>query len=271
MNAVVVYQATFDDPADWVDLAIALASPDCRLVCVVAPRDRFEAIRRFCGDDASRFALHDSARIDAVPEQLSIGCSWIATGGFDALEGLIRSRRTHYREWVRRTFVVGGFANRAGALVLPMDPRLQRLHPERFGESDPRVRDVRSMDACLTSGEGVVWLPRDVCLWRFDAIGMLAESEGKWPGQVRALLRARDEPDAMVLMSSLPAFLLASLPDTTVWLRWFRVETARYDADAGLHLGASLPNIHVVSAIDGHLLSRRLVASISDAGGGSSS
>ncbi|MFM7320509.1 MAG: hypothetical protein ACKO5K_03160 [Armatimonadota bacterium] len=257
--APIILQSEFDEPSDWMDLAIACALPELSPTHVVAPAERIDAVREFAGPAGRSVEWLTSCRaVDALAGARE-GTAWIATGGFDHLDALIRRERAAYRRRIVRTFVVGGHANRLGRTVRPIDPRLRDRHPERFGaDGDPRVFEPEALDACLRSGEGVVWLPRDLCLWRFDAAGMLEELHGEWAERVRALAQGATGGSEPFLMSTLPAFLLAALPDTTVWLRWFRVEEARFADDGIVGFGANEPNLHVVTAIDGHLLGRRI-------------
>ena len=177
---------------------------------------------------------------ESLPEVLRVApepVSLIATTEFEALAALLASDRALIRSKVARLFLVGGRAEG----FLPIDPRLKERYPERFGgEPDP------AFGRLLTSGEGVIWLPGDVCLWRH------------WD----------EEKQAAVLLSTLPAFCLAKHPEPMPWLRLFRVVPARVAVDehgalTELLVNAPSPNLYVVVAVDGAALSRFLMADLS--------
>ena len=158
----------------------------------------------------------------------------IVTGSFDELATLLDTDQALIRTKIARLFLVGGRAEG----FLPIDPRLKERYPERFaGAPDP------AFGRLLTSGEGVIWLPGDVCLWRH------------WD----------EETQAATLLSTLPAFCLARHPEPMPWLRLFRTVPARVSVDeAGalteLLVNAPSPNLYVIIAIDGAALSRYLLA-----------
>ena len=160
--------------------------------------------------------------------------SLIATGGFDELAALLETDRALVRSKIARLFLIGGHAEG----FLPIDPRLKERYPERFGGApDP------AFGRLLTSGEGVIWLPGDVCLWRH------------WD----------EQKQEATLLSTLPAFCLARHPEPMPWLRLFRTIPARVSVDESgalteLLVNAPSPNIYVIVAIDGAALSRFLVA-----------
>jgi hypothetical protein len=165
-----------------------------------------------------------------APEPVSL----IVTGGFDELVALLDSDRALIRSKLARLFLVGGRAEG----ILPIDPRLKERYPERFG-GDPDPAFAR----LLLSGEGVIWLPGDVCLWRH------------WD----------EEKQEATLLSTLPALCLARHPEPMPWLRLFRTVPARVAIDDSgavteLLVNAPSPNLYVVVAIDGAALSRFLVA-----------
>lgn len=170
--------------------------------------------------------------LERAPEPVSV----IATGGFDELLALLETNQALIRSKVARLFLVGGRAEG----FLPIDPRLKERYPERFGgDPDP------AFGRLLTSGEGVIWLPGDVCLWRH------------WD----------EEKQEATLLSTLPAFCLARHPEPMPWLRLFRVVPARVAVDASgklteLLVNAPSPNLYVVVAVDGAALSRFLVAEV---------
>ena len=263
MSAAVVFQADFDDPAEWIDLAFACSWPELEVRAVVAPGTVIKALRAFAGFKNGAIRWCDASDPGEALAVLDRTASWIVAGSHSTWCGLIAGKRDEYRRRIARTFVVGGHANSADGEAIPVDPRLREAHPERFGSAgDPRVPDANALASCLVSGEGVVWLPRDTCLWRFDAAGMLSEIGGVGPA-VLDLLSERFPGFDRVLMSSIPAWLLAALPEPMAWLRWFRIETARFDRETGLVFGVSNPNLHVVAGVDGHLLNRRIVGVLS--------
>ncbi|WP_309710092.1 hypothetical protein [Armatimonas sp.] len=162
--------------------------------------------------------------------------SLIATGGFVELLALLETNQALIRTKIARLFLVGGRAEG----FLPIDPRLKERFPERFGgDPDP------ALGRLLTSGEGVIWLPGDVCLWRH------------WD----------EETQAATLLSTLPAFCLARHPEPMPWLRLFRAVPARVAVDeqgavTELLVNAPIPNLYVVVAVDGAALSRFLMADL---------
>ena len=174
--------------------------------------------------------LAEALRI--VPEPVNL----IATGGFDELATLLDTDQALIRTKIARLFLVGGRAEG----FLPIDPRIKERYPERFGGTpDP------AFGRLLTSGEGVIWLPGDVCLWRH------------WD----------EEKQAATLLSTLPAFCLARHPEPMPWLRLFRTVPARVTVDergniTELTSNDLSPNLYVVVAIDGAALSRFLVAQL---------
>ena len=184
-------------------------------------------------DDAPEVAPGTLAvALDRAPEPVSL----IATGGFDELAALLDSNQALVRNKIARLFLIGGRAEG----FLPIDPRLKERYPERFGgDPDP------SFARLLTSGEGVIWLPGDICLWRH------------WD----------EEKQEATLLSTLPAFCLARHPEPMPWLRLFRTVPARVAVDESgavteLLVNAPSPNLYVVVAIDGAALSRFLVADL---------
>ena len=165
----------------------------------------------------------------------------------DAYEEVVRVWKLYpqvFRERVLRLFLVGGHLTPH----VPTDPRLIQNHPERFPpNADPRIADPEAFSALLTSGEAVIWLPRDLCLWRVDVMGLT---------------------DAPVLLSALPALCLARQPDPLPWLRLFRTIPARVEADkkgkvAAFETKTANPNLHVVVGIDGAALTRELIRVVS--------
>lgn len=184
-------------------------------------------------DDTPRVTPETLAEaLRVAPEPVSL----IATGEFAALVALLETDPALIRAKIARLFLVGGRAEG----VLPIDPRLKERYPERFGgEPDPTFARL------LTSGEGVIWLPGDLCLWRH------------WD----------EERQEATLLSTLPALCLARHPEPLPWLRLFRTVPARVAVDdtgrvTELTVNAPSPNLYVVVAIDGAALSRFLVAEL---------
>ena len=170
--------------------------------------------------------------LERAPEPVSL----IATGGFGELVAILSSNQALIRAKIARLFLIGGFAEG----FLPIDPRLKERYPERFGgDPDP------TFGRLLTSGEGVIWLPGDVCLWRH------------WD----------EQKQEAALLSTLPAFCLARHPEPMPWLRLFRAVPARVTVDetgavTEFLTNAPSSNLYVVVAVDGAALSRFLVADL---------
>jgi hypothetical protein len=100
--------------------------------------------------------------------------------------------------------------------------------------------------ALLTSGEAVIWLPRDLSLWRCDVL---------------------DLTDGVVLLSALPALCLARQPDPLPWLRLFRTIPARVEADKNGKVTAfetktEKPNLYAVVGIDGAALTQEVIRTL---------
>ena len=208
-------------PEDALDVRFLRASADHELLAVVQS-----------DADVLRTSL----------EKMSEPVNLVVVDGYAAVTSLLADQ-TWFREKVARIFLVGGKL----APFVPLDPRLQERSPERFSpDGDPRITEPEAFSKILNSGEAVIWLPRDVCLWRCDLMGIT---------------------DGPVLISALPAFLLATLPDPLPWLRSFRTIPARVEADDSGKIGifepkAVSPNIYVVVGIDGAALNRRLIAAL---------
>ncbi len=162
----------------------------------------------------------------------------VVVAGYTAVSALLETDPALFRRKVARLFLVGGHASP----FLPTDPRLAERHPERFGPSDPRITDPEAFSTLLACGEAVIWLPRDICLWRCDVM---------------------DLTDGPALLSALPAFLLARSPDPILWLRLFRTLPAHVTSDSGrvstLDPKPAAPNLYAVVAIDGAALTRELI------------
>lgn len=287
------------DPADLFDLAFLLRSPEkFTLTGVVTPKGSGEnrtldhlstrsqntdSLIRYSGSEEFREALR------AAAEPLNI----VAVAGFTLLAEVLRSDRALFREKVGRLFLVGGHANdyaipRREGERLPIDPRLKERHPERFspygdlrlsgfgspptpselGAGPPASPGNLAFAELLTSGEGVIWLPRDICLWRYSAQQTLSDGGVLSDWLLRELFWAKLQDgadrfaagDAPVLLSALPAFLLATQPDPLGWLRMFRAVTARVEADGetgrvkSIAIKHERPNLYAVVGIDGRAL-----------------
>lgn len=281
-----VTDLTYDrfDPADLFDLAFLTQSADHTLQSVVLPTEgdgerildtlavRARAgILRHLGAEGLQEAL--AAAEDPV--------NLVVVGGYGMVAEVLVMDRSLIREKVARLFLVGGYANdytqgRAGER-LPIDPRLKERNPERFSpEGDPRVREnLLPFATLLTSGEGVIWLPRDICLWRYAAPSLLAgggelteflRRELFWTN-LQAIPDRYDAADAPVLLSTLPALLLAVMPDPFLWMRLFRAITVRVETDESGTLSTidtqtDRPNLYAVIAIDSTALSKRLTETL---------
>jgi hypothetical protein len=278
------------DPADLFDLAFLLrsANHDVRGICLTKPEGGGErglsaltvrmgsSVPVMAGEGALTQALA------ALPEPVNV----IVVGGYTAVAALLRADRARFREKVARLFLVGGHANeyargKAGER-LPVDPWLKERNPERFAPTgDPRVAgQAEAFGELLTSGEGVIWLPRDICLWRYAAPGMLSDGGPMAEFLLRELffasLRAAgpdadryDAAETPALLSALPALLLAVEPDPFVWMRLFRALPARVEVDAAgsvqsITTTTDRPNVYAVIAIDGQALGKLLTAALRD-------
>jgi hypothetical protein len=261
--APLVYVARTLDPADRFDLALIVRTPELSLAAV-------------CADDAL-LGLSDAVGrpIPTCPfaealERAQEPVTVIAVDGFDTVHRVQRAAPERFRERVARMFLVGGHANdyrlgRAGEF-LPIDPRLRERNPERFAaDGDPRLRERTALDALLLCGEGVIWLPRDICLWRYAAAQILEDDAADDP--LVAWLLDRLEGEAPVLLSTPPALCLARLPDPLPWLRLFRTAAVRLAPRDGGAVGVAetapdRPNAFAVTAIDGGALGRLVTATL---------
>lgn len=275
------------DPADLFDLAYLLRSPDHDLRGVVLSGEGgdgervLDALTVRARKDVPCFAdakgLIEALKAQAEPVNL------IVVGGYGIVAEVLARDRTLFREKAARLFLAGGYVNDyspapGGTTRLPIDPRLQERNPERFDPSgDPRaVGDQAAFGHLLTSGEGVIWLPRDVCLWRYSAPGVLSDGGPVAEFLLRELFFTNlaagdryDAADAPALLSALPAFLLAVRPDPFVWMRLFRAMTARVAVNAEGFLTsfvtrADTPNLYCVVAIDGYALGKLLTPRLRD-------
>lgn len=261
MNVPIAYASDFREPSDWIDAGFLLASSSYDTVGFVAPREaheRLNALAKLCG--------HTAQIADSLASLKGTGWNIVATGYVDGILPSGLPDKQFLREKTSRIFVVGGLANHPTRGAVPIHPRLEQLHPERFGPGDdPRWDDSKSWNRLLASGEGVIWLPRDICLWRFDAVGMLSIEPnplthwllGQWD-------TSGPRGESIVLMSTTPAFCLASAPDPALWLRLFRTQLVRVEVDAAgdrcLELAPASPNAHAVLAVDGAGLNQLLAS-----------
>jgi hypothetical protein len=226
--------------ANLLDIAFLRHSPNCDLVGVCQTRE-----------DIKKCLESQSSPINLV-----------VTSNFDKILDLIEQDRDFFREKVARVFVVGGHLNDYENKIerVPIDPRLKEQHPERFAPTELGA----SLGRLLTSGEAIIWLPSDICLWRYAAPQLLEESK---LDEVRASLAVLESENgnnhSPVLLSSMPAFCLAYQPDITLWLRLFRTIPARLECDenGGIVDFATKPenpNLYVVVAIDGTALTKQI-------------
>lgn len=278
-----------ENPADLFDLAFLLRSAehDLRGVCLTEEggdggrvldaltvrADRDVPCHR--GATGLREALADA------PEPLNL----IVVAGYAAVAEVLEREPELFRTRVARLFLVGGFVNDYAApepLRLPINPRLREGAPERFrGPIDSRAApEAPAFGKLLTSGEGVIWLPRDISLWRYAAPGMLTDGGRVAEFLLRELffthLRADgadadryDLAERPVLLSAPPAFLLARRPDPFAWMRLFRTVAAHVTvAENGVVRSfatrTETPNLYAVVAIDGQGLSRLVTAGLRD-------
>jgi hypothetical protein len=279
------------DPADLFDIAFLLCSPRHdlrgvfltrqsgggeRVLDALAVRAR-QAVATFVGGGTLTAVLAEA------PAPLNV----VVVGGYTEVFAALVADRALFREKVARLFLVGGHANdyargREGER-LPIDPRLKERHPERFAPSgDPRAagHQAEAFSALLTSGEGVIWLPRDICLWRYAAPGILSDGGAMAAFLLSELFYANlraagpdadryDAADAPVLLSALPGLLLAVEPDPFAWMRLFRVIPARVEINASGAVGdlaatTDRPNLYAVIAIDSQALGKLLTATLRD-------
>jgi hypothetical protein len=279
------------DPADLFDLAFLLRSSNHSLcaVCLADPAAEGERVLDALtvrakadvplirpGDNLADF-LRD------IDDPVNV----VIVGGYSVIAGLLVSHPALFREKVARVFLVGGLVNEYGSAGtterLPTDPRLRQRHPERFAASgDPRFQNNAAERSAwvrlLTSGESVIWLPRDICLWRYAAPGILENGGAVTEWLLRELYWANlqaisdryDAADAPVLLSALPALLLAVRPDPFIWMRLFRVLAAHVEAESESGLLTAFttqtesPNLFTVIAIDGQALGKLLTANLRD-------
>ena len=279
------------DPADLFDLAFLLRSPnhDLRGICLTNPGgdgDRvLDALTLRAKADVSLVAPGEA--LAAFLRESDDALNLVVVGGYFAVAALLESDHSLFREKVARLFLVGGFVNDyapdSPTERLPTDPRLRQRHGERFAATgDPRLlNDPAEQTAwakLLVSGESVIWLPRDICLWRYAAPGVLEDGgivsewllrELFW-SNLQTIPDRYDAVDAPVLLSALPALLLAVRPDPFAWMRLFRVLAAHVTVDESTNRLSAFttqtdaPNLYAVIAIDGQALGKLLTANLRD-------
>ncbi|MES2459945.1 MAG: hypothetical protein V4671_05120 [Armatimonadota bacterium] len=288
-----VTDLTYDrfDPADLFDIAFLLRSENHFLsgVCLTESEGGGERVL-----DALTLRVNADVPTIAPGEELASflrdsvePLNIVVVGGYRVLADLLFTDQALFREKVARVFLVGGLVNsytpEDTAERLPTDPRLRQRHPERFSASgDPRLRTEPAEQVAwaklLTSGESVIWLPRDICLWRYAAPGILENGGALTEWLLRELFWANqqtipdryDAADAPVLLSALPALLLAVRPDPFAWMRLFRVLAAHVETDSETGEVTSFvtqtdaPNLFSVIAIDGQALGKMLTAKLRD-------
>lgn len=286
------------DPADLFDIAFLLRSPFHELRGVVFGDEVGEGTRAL---DVLTVRAKKETPVyhgaDGLMESLrrsSEPVSVVAVGGYGIVADVLARDRALFREKVARLFLVGGYVNEYTATAkgtlpprtlterIPIDPRLRERNPERFTvQGDPRAqgREQKAFGQLLTSGEGVIWLPRDICLWRYAAPGILSDGGPVAEFLLRELFYANlihspdtdryDAADAPALLSSTPAFLLAVRPEPMAWMRHFRAVTARAEIDERGRVTAfatrtDSPNLYCVIAIDGHALGKVITPRLRD-------
>lgn len=250
----VVYVADFTDIADFFDVAYLMLS-DKHDVSILAPEEHHDAVLQLimlCGNSSE--CLHGN-----IAEVSDSPANWIVTSHYAALLPIIQRTPVERRKVIERLFVIGGHANDYSQQdqLMRIDPRLKERDPMRFAPSgDDRVSDEAAFAELLRSGEAVIWLPRDVCLWRYAAPQIFELG----PNPVNAWLvnrlgteRGEGEP---VLLSSFPAFCLSVTPDTMPWLRLFhtvlgRIELSPLSGRVTPIITQQDANAYIVTAIDG--------------------
>jgi len=249
-----VYIADFTDIADYFDAAYLLLSGK-HDVSIVAPDENLDAVLELitlCGK-SPEYIIADSSAYNGTP------ANWIVTSRYEALLPLIQSSPEDRRKFIERLFVVGGHANDYSLPEQHMriDPRLKEREPSRFsGLGDARVIDHDALRTLLLSGEAVIWLPRDVCLWRYAAPQIFDLAPNPVNAWLQARLAAERGEGEPVLLSAFPAFCLAVSPDTMPWLRLFhtvlgKLERSPLTGRVTPTLVQQDANAYIVTAIDG--------------------
>lgn len=250
----VVYVSDLGDIADYFDIAYLLLSPRFSVTLVIpeAQQDSVAALRQLLPSKKCT-TLFD---VESVKGE---GATWIVTADYAMASRILDWKTNDIRSKVSRLFLVGGQINNYGASEqdFRFSPRLRQSNPEFFQSSgDPRVLDSAALNRLLVSGESIIWLPRDVCLWRYSAAEIFAlgpNPVNQWLLRRHVEYTGQNKP---VLLSSLPAFCLSVSPDTMPWLRLFQTSMARLSVTGNggsVHtdLTTADPNAYVVTAIDG--------------------
>jgi hypothetical protein len=279
------------DPADIFDLAALLRSPDHRLVGVCFAHSMGGerildalSLRATPGGDIPPTAVGAEGLTNLLAAQ-DQPVNLIVVAGYTLVAAVLAETKELFREKVARLFVVGGYANvygdaDASVRRLPIDPRLRERYPRRFGaDGDPRLPKAERAGwaVLLTSGQAVIFVPRDISLWSYAAPGLLAGGGACSDFLLRELFwrhlpvsadryAATEQP---VLLSTLPAMLLAVKPDPFIWMRLFRVITARIEVDtsatiASIDSASTAPNLYLIAAIDGQALGKFLTPLLRD-------
>ena len=277
------------DPADLFDLAYLLQKSDYDLrgVCLRDDGEHGERIiNALCAaaDKPAPALAHGTddfvSLLEAAPEPVNV----VVTGGYGVVSRALQENQPLLRQKMARLFLVGGYVNKYDSagdkkndiIRVPFDPRLRERFPKRFAPSgDPRISHDTNASAwahLLTCGEGVIWLPRDVCVFRYAAPQLLQGGGALCEFLCRELFWANlphfpfdryEAADAPVFLSALPALLLATQPDPLFWMRWFRATLARVDIGDTYQICAfetrtDAPNLYAVTALDGQALGKRL-------------
>jgi len=248
------YIADFSDIADYFDVAYLLLS-DKHDVTIVAP----ESEHTFVGELVALCGATTNCLKADVSALMDVPATWIATSDYDAMCPVLERPASVRKTIIERLFVVGGHANDYSGNDQPMriDPRLKEREPQGFApEGDIRGAEGDAFKSLLLSREAVIWLPRDVCLWRYAApqIFELAPNPvNQWLVSRLATVRGEGEP---VLLSTFPAFCLAVTPDTMPWLRLFhtvlgRIELSPLSGRVTPIISQEGANAYIVTAIDG--------------------
>lgn len=248
------YVADFTDIADYFDIAFLLLSGK-HDVTIVAPESEHASIGELislCGTTSACLQADVCALMD-------MPANWIITSDYDAMLPVLDNDPAKRKHIIERLFVIGGHANDYSGKDQPMriDPRLKEREPDRFApEGDTRVAECDAFKSLLLSREAVIWLPRDVCLWRYAApqiFELAPNAVNQWLLTRLEAVRGIGEP---VLLSSFPAFCLAVTPDTMPWLRLFhtvlgRIEVSPLSGRLTPIISQDRANAYIVTAIDG--------------------
>jgi hypothetical protein len=240
MSSYIAYVADFSDSSDVFDLAYL--------------------------ERSNQHQLCELSETEPCEQLLNL----VVTSNYSKISTLLTEQKSWVRSNVARIFLIGGFVNdyEANTIRVPFDPRLKERNPERFSLSgDPRIQsdaERAAFSQILNSGEAIIWLPRDICLWRYAAHGIL-ENNLSCQALRKQLAEASGNDYDPVLLSSLPAFCLAAEPNPMPWLRQFRtipayVEAAPSGKITAFEPNAVTPNLYVVVGIDSLACSKAMTA-----------